>query len=53
MPKKMLPKRFEEEDIKVWQKAAKNDNRNLTNWMETVLNEAAKKQLATTKVKGK
>lgn len=53
MAKKMLPKRFNEEDIKLWQKAADKDNRNLSNWMETVLNEAAKKQLETTKMKGK
>ena len=49
----MLPKRFNEEDIKLWQKAADKDKRNLSIWMETVLNEAAKKQLATTKVKVK
>ncbi len=40
MQKKLLPKRFHESDIKNWQKAAKTENRNLTNWMETILNNA-------------
>lgn len=40
MQKRLLPKRFLEADIKKWQQAAKTENRNLTNWMETVLNNA-------------
>ena len=46
MQKRLLPKRFLETDIKKWQQAAKKENRNLTNWMETVLNNAivAKKE---------
>lgn len=43
---KMLPKRFNEEDVSNWQSAANLSNRgNLTAWMELRLNEAAKKEL--------
>ncbi len=38
----LLPKRFHKEDIDAWKRVAAKENRNLTNWMETVLNAAAK-----------
>jgi len=38
-----LTKRFEEKDIERWKKKAVKENRDLTNWMETVLNTAAPK----------
>jgi len=38
-----LTKRFEEKDIERWKKKALKENRDLTNWMETVLNIAASK----------
>lgn len=38
-----LTKRFEETDIERWKKHAVKENRDLTNWMETVLNIAAPK----------
>lgn len=42
---KMLPKRFNEEDIKNWQNEAnKITGGNLTLWMENALNNAVKKQ---------
>lgn len=41
----MLPKRFNADDIKNWQKEAnKTTGGNLTLWMENVLNNALKKQ---------
>ena len=49
MPKKLLPKRFNETDIKRWQKVADKENRNLSNWMETELNKAADKVLGVRK----
>lgn len=49
MPKKLLPKRFNETDIARWQKVADKQNRNLTNWMETELNKAADKVLGVRK----
>ena len=49
MPKKLLPKRFNEDDIKRWQKVADKENRNLSNWMETELNKAADKVLGVRK----
>ena len=52
MPKKLLPKRFNEEDIKRWQKVSDRQNRNLTNWMETELNKAADKVLGVRKKQG-
>lgn len=45
MAKVLLPKRFETDDIERWKKVAKTQNRNLTNWMETVLNKAAPKKV--------
>lgn len=36
-----LTKRFEEKDIERWKKKAVKENRDLTNWMETILNTAA------------
>jgi hypothetical protein len=43
---KMLPKRFNENDVKQWQNAANlSTGGNLTLWMELRLNEAAKKDL--------
>lgn len=38
-----LTKRFDEKDIERWKKKAVKENRDLTNWMETVLNTAAPK----------
>ena len=49
MAKKLLPKRFSEDDIKRWQKVADKENRNLSNWMETELNKAADKVLGVRK----
>lgn len=49
MPKKLLPKRFNEDDIKRWQKVANKENRNLSNWMETELNKIADKVLGVRK----
>ena len=49
MPKKLLPKRFREEDVNRWQKVADKQNRNLSNWMETELNKAADKVLGVRK----
>lgn len=44
MAKKLLPKRFEPEDIKRWQKCADKQTRgNLSLWMDIVLNLAADK----------
>lgn len=40
MPKKLLPKWFEEEDIIRWKKKAKEESRSLNNWMEVTLNKA-------------
>lgn len=41
---KMLPKRFNSEDVANWQKAANEETGgNLTLWMELKLNEAARK----------
>jgi len=41
----MLPKRFNEEDIKKWQEQANlTTGGNLTLWMENALNNAVKKQ---------
>ena len=41
----MLPKRFNEEDIKKWQEQANSTTGgNLTLWMENALNNAVKKQ---------
>ena len=41
----MLPKRFNEEDIKKWQEQANlTTGGNLTLWMENTLNNALKKQ---------
>jgi len=46
MARVFLTRRFEEEDIKRWKKkAAKDKKRNLTVWMEEVLNEAAKEKI--------
>ena len=43
----MLPKRFNSEDIKNWQKVANGyTGGNLTLWMELRLNESAKKDLS-------
>jgi hypothetical protein len=40
----MLPKRFNSDDVNVWQTAANEETGgNLTLWMELRLNEAAKK----------
>jgi hypothetical protein len=40
----MLPKRFNSEDVKVWQIAANEETGgNLTLWMELTLNKEAKK----------
>lgn len=49
--KRLLPKRFYDDDIKRWQKVADKENRNLTNWMETELNKAADKSLGKLKTK--
>lgn len=49
MAKKLLPKRFNEDDIKRWKKIAEMENRNLSNWMETELNKAADKILGVRK----
>jgi len=49
MAKKPISKRFNEDDIKRWQKAADKENRNLSNWMETELNKAADKVLGVRK----
>jgi hypothetical protein len=49
MSKKLLPKRFNEDDIKRWQEVAGKENRNLSNWMETELNKAADKVLGVRK----
>ena len=38
-----LTKRFEEKDIERWKRKAVKENRDLTNWMETVLNIASQK----------
>lgn len=38
-----LTKRFEEKDIECWKIKASLENRDLTNWMETVLNIAVSK----------
>lgn len=43
MARKHLTKRFEEKDIDKWKKKAIQENRNLSNWMETTLNKAADK----------
>lgn len=46
MAKKPIGKRFEEEDIKRWQKCSDLEGRkSLNNWMEYVLNKAADKVL--------
>ena len=45
MARELLTKRFEKEDIERWKKKADTVNRNLTNWMETVLNKAAPKKV--------
>ncbi len=43
---KMLSKRFNEDDVNEWQKAANiSTGGNLNLWMENKLNEAAKKDL--------
>jgi len=50
MAKKPIGKRFEEEDIKRWQKCSDLDGRkSLNNWMEYVLNKAADKVLGVRK----
>jgi hypothetical protein len=50
----VLNRRFNSKDMADWQEAAnKTTGGNLTLWIELNLNESAKKQLATTKVKGK
>lgn len=38
-----LTKRFDENDIKRWKKKAVKENRNLTDWMEVILNTASSK----------
>ena len=49
MPKKLLPKRFSEDDIKRWQQCADKEGRSLNNWMEFILNKAAEKVLGAPK----
>ena len=51
--KKQLPKGFDEEDIKRWQKVADKETRgNLSLWMDIVLNKAADKVLGVRKKQG-
>lgn len=48
----MLPKRFNSEDVKVWQAAANDETGgNLTLWMELALNKASEKYRKTKKKK--
>ena len=47
-----LTKRFDEKNIERWKKKAVKENRNLTNWMETVLNIAAPKLESVRKKQG-
>jgi predicted HicB family RNase H-like nuclease len=52
MNKKPVGLRFRERDIERWKQAAAKENRTLTNWIETILNEAIHDQRATKRGRG-